>query len=214
MMEKEYIQKLLDSYMAAETNREEEKLLSNYFCSHPDIPLEWRNFSIMFRGLKQVEPKTITFHKRAILKWSATAAVVALIFGTGLFFLYREEIKEEPTKPVASIPNVSVPQVIELQDEPTIDIPIQTKQILLSNTCKHRNRKPSKETEYMTSTEECEANNRTEDNTSLENPAEVPIPEFCPPTRNLSEHRNKMRNRIQATFETPSIFIAQNSVEL
>lgn len=213
MTNKDYIQKLLDSYMAAETTREEEKLLSNYFCSHQDIPAEWRNFSIMFRGLKQVGPKTTVFHKRKILRWSAAAAFVALIFGTGLFFLHKEETKEEVTKAVASIPNVSVPQDVEPQDiepqniepqaEPIIEEPVQTKQVSSSHTRKHRIRKSSKPTVHTASAEKYEANNRAEDNSSIE-----------ASTRVLSEHRDKMRNNIQATFETPSIFIAQNSVEL
>ena len=198
MMEKEYIQKLLDSYMAAETTKEEEQLLSDYFSTHRDIPAEWRNFSVMFRSIRQYRQKSDASHKRTILKWSAAAAVVALIFGTGLFYLHREEIKVEPTKTVASIPNVSEPQ-----DEPIIDHPLQTKQVSSSHTRKHRISKSSKPAVHTASTEEFEANNRAEDNSPIE-----------ASTRILSEHRDKMRNRIQATFETPSIFIAQNSIEL
>ena len=37
-IEKGYIQKLLDSYLAAETTREEEDLLADYFCTHRDVP--------------------------------------------------------------------------------------------------------------------------------------------------------------------------------
>ena len=198
MMDKEYIQKLLDSYMAAETTREEEQLLSDYFSTHRDIPAEWRNFSVMFRSIRRYRQKSDASHKRTILKWSAAAAVVALIFGTGLFYLHREEIKVEPTKTVASLPNVSEPQ-----DEPIIDNPVQTKQVSSSNTRKHRISKSSKPAVHTASTEEFEANNRVEDNSPIE-----------ASTRILSEHRDKMRNNIQATFETPSIFIAQNSVEL
>jgi hypothetical protein len=202
MMEKEYIQKLLDSYMAAETTKEEEKLLSDYFSTHRDIPAEWRNYSVMFRSIRQYKQKPDAFHKRTILKWSAAAAVVMLIFGTGLFFLHREEIKVKPTKTVASIPNVSVPQVVELQDEPIIENSVQSEQESLSNTRKHRIRKLSKPTVPMAA-EKNEANNRAEENSSIE-----------ASTRVLSEHREKMRNNIQATFETPSIFIAENTIEL
>ena len=207
-MEKEYIQKLLDNYMAAETTKEEEQLLSDYFSTHRDIPVEWRNFSVMFRSIRQYRQKSDVFHKRTILKWSAAAAVIAFIYGTGVFFLHREETKEEVTKAVASIPNVSVPQDVEPQNiepqaEPIIEEPVQTKQVSSSHTRKHRIRKSSKPTVHTASAEKHEANNRAEDNSSIE-----------VSTRILSEHRNIMRNSIQATFETPSIFIAQNSVEL
>ena len=68
MMEKEYIQKLLDSYMAAETTREEEDLLADYFCTHRDIPAEWQNFSILFRGLRQDRPKSVSLFTKAMYR--------------------------------------------------------------------------------------------------------------------------------------------------
>lgn len=55
MMEKEYIEKLLESYMAAETTEEEEQLLSDYFRTNHDFPAEWRNYSVLFRGISQYE---------------------------------------------------------------------------------------------------------------------------------------------------------------
>ena len=97
-MEIEYIQKLLDSYMAAETTKEEEQLLSDYFGSHRDIPVEWRNFSVMFRSIKQYRQKPDAFHRRTILKWSAAAAVITIIFGIGTFFMQRKDIVIEPSK--------------------------------------------------------------------------------------------------------------------
>ena len=82
MMERKYIQKLLDSYMAAETTREEEQLLSDYFCTHRDIPAEWRDFSILFRGIRQYEQKPYVSYRRTIMKWSAAAAAIALLLLT------------------------------------------------------------------------------------------------------------------------------------
>ena len=90
MMGKEYIQKLLDRYMAAETTKEEEQLLSDYFSTHRDIPAEWRNFSVMFRSIRQYKQKPDTSHRRAMLKWSAAAAVITIIFGIGVFFMQKK----------------------------------------------------------------------------------------------------------------------------
>ena len=102
MMEKAYIQKLLDSYMAAETTKEEERLLSDYFCTHQDIPAEWRNFSIMFRGMRQYEQKPEASSMKTLLKWSAVAAVVLFVFGTGALLMQQEETSK-PSSPVAQI---------------------------------------------------------------------------------------------------------------
>lgn len=101
MMEKEYIQKLLASYMAAETTKEEEQLLSDYFSTHRDIPAEWWNISVLFRSIRQYKQKPDASHKRAILKWSAAAAVITIIFGTGVFFMQRKDRYVEPSKSVA-----------------------------------------------------------------------------------------------------------------
>ena len=100
-IEKEYIQKLLDSYLAAETTKEEEQFLSDFFSTHRDVPAEWRNFSILFRGIRQGKPKSVSLHKSYVFKWAAAAAVVAIIFGTGLFFLHRGDRDVEPSKSVA-----------------------------------------------------------------------------------------------------------------
>ena len=115
-MEKEYIQKLLDSYMAAETTREEEQLLSDYFSSHRDIPAEWRNFSVMFRSFRQYRQKPDASHKRTILKGSAAAAVTAFVFGTGLL-LMRQVETGRPSDAIAQTKDTPSPVVTELQHE-------------------------------------------------------------------------------------------------
>ena len=106
MMKREYIQKLLDRYMSAETTEEEEQLLHDYFSSHRDIPAEWRNFSILFRGIRKYEPLTAVPHKRTALKWCAAAAVIAFIFGIGL--LVHQEKTSKPSEGIAQTKEMPV----------------------------------------------------------------------------------------------------------
>ena len=96
---KEYIQKLLDSYMVAGTTKEEEKLLSEYFCTHQDIPAEWQNYSVMFRGLRQAKTRSVAFHKGTSLKWSAVAAAAASIL---LLLVLRFSQKPDAEQPVVA----------------------------------------------------------------------------------------------------------------
>jgi hypothetical protein len=112
MMEKEYIQKLLDSYMAAETTKEEEQLLSEYFSTHRDIPAEWREFSILFRGIRQYEQKPYVSYRRIIIKWSAAAAMIAFVFGIGLSLQHQEETCK-PSHVIAQTKDVPTPVAIE-----------------------------------------------------------------------------------------------------
>ncbi len=121
MMEKEYIQKLLDSYMSAETTKEEEQLLSEYFSTHRDIPAEWREFSILFRGIRQYEQKPYVSYRRTILKWSAAAAVIVFVFGTGLLLQHQEETSE-PSDVIAKTEEVPTPIAIEPQHETIAEV--------------------------------------------------------------------------------------------
>ena len=121
MKEREYIQKLLDSYMAAETTKEEEQLLSEYFSTHRDIPAEWREFSILFRGIRQYEQKPRASYRRVIMKWSAAAAVIAFVFGTGLLLMHQEET-DKPSDVIAQAKEVPTPVVIEPQHETIAEV--------------------------------------------------------------------------------------------
>ena len=142
MMEKEYIQKLLDSYMAAETTKEEEKLLSDYFSTHRDIPAEWRNYSVMFRSIRLYRQKPDASHKRAILKWSAAAAVITVIFGTGVFFMQRKDRDVEPSKSVAV---EVIRQTDKMRHEPQVEDCVQTAQTSRPNNMEQRIRKADKQ---------------------------------------------------------------------
>lgn len=138
MMEKEYIQKLLASYMAAETTKEEEQLLSDYFSTHRDIPAEWRNISVLFRSIRQYKQKPDASHKRAILKWSAAAAVITIIFGTGVFFMQRKDRYVEPSKSVAV---EVIRQTDKMRHEPQAEDCVQTAQTPRPNNIEQHIRK-------------------------------------------------------------------------
>ena len=141
MMEKEYIQKLLASYMAAETTKEEEQLLSDYFSTHRDIPAEWRNISVLFRSIRQYKQKPDASHKRAILKWSAAAAVITIIFGTGVFFMQRKDRYVEPSKSVAV---EVIRQTDKMRHEPQAEDCVQTAQTPCPNNIEQHIRKADK----------------------------------------------------------------------
>ena len=141
MMEKEYMQKLLDSYMAAETTKEEEQLLSDYFSTHRDIPAEWRNYSVMFRSIRQYRQKPDASHRRTILKWSAAAAVITIIFGTGVFFMQRKDRYVEPSKSVAV---EVIRQTDKMRHEPQAEDCVQTAQTPRPNNIEQHIRKADK----------------------------------------------------------------------
>lgn len=114
--EKQHIQQLIDRYMAAETTQAEESLLADYFCTHHDVPAEWRTFSILFRGLRQGKAQEAPRRKPTLLRWSA-AAVVVVAMGAGLLFLPSDHSGVAPTKPVAVAVHPAQPTVAP-QPEP------------------------------------------------------------------------------------------------
>ena len=211
MMEKEYIQKLLDRYMSAETTKEDERLLSDYFSSHRDIPAEWRDYSILFRGIKQYEPMKIASHRRGVLKWSAAAAIITILFGTGLFLMRQDKTSINPSDSVAYINEPYTQNVIEPKHETGVTESVQAELPVERSTQKHRVRKSKKEEIPSTLAEPLP--DISQPVCSLI-PADASIPEQSSPTRSLSSHREQMRNNIETTFEQNTIFIAQNTVEL
>ena len=211
MMEKEYIQKLLDRYMSAETTKEDERLLSDYFSSHRDIPAEWRDYSILFRGIKQYEPMATASHRRGVLKWSAAAAIITILFGTGLFLMRQDKTSINPSDSVAYINEPYTQNVIEPKHEKGVTESVQAELPVERSTQKHRVRKSKKEEIPSTLAEPLP--DISQPVCSLI-PADASIPEQSSPTRSLSSHREQMRNNIETTFEQNTIFIAQNTVEL
>lgn len=203
MMEKEYIQKLLDSYMAAETTKEEEQLLSEYFSTHRDIPAEWREFSILFRGIRQYEQKPYVSYRRIIIKWSAAAAMIAFVFGIG-WLLMRQDVTDKPSDAIAQIAESPKINVVEPKQEILEEAPVIDQSQARQNTRKRHVSRAQKAIAQVNQSE--------------------PLPDIQLPVQNsitsdvsihsLSSHREQMRNNIEAIFEQNTIFIARNSVEL
>ena len=66
MMTDKQINDLLDRFMAGETSEQEERLLTDYFCTRTDIPEAWAAYAVMFRGFRQSaddEHKTSSIYK-------------------------------------------------------------------------------------------------------------------------------------------------------
>ncbi len=122
MMEREYIQKLLDNYMAAETTREEEQFLSDYFRTHRNIPAEWRVFSILFRGISQYKQKPDASYMRPMQKWVAAAAIIAFVFGAGLLLTKQEETNK-PSEAIVQTKDVTASAVTEFKQETIAEEP-------------------------------------------------------------------------------------------
>lgn len=145
-MEKQYIQQLLDRYMAAETTQAEEALLADYFCTHHDVPAEWRTFSILFRGLRQGKAQEAPRRKPTLLRWSA-AAVVVVAMGAGLLFLPSDHSDVAPTQPVAVAVQPAQPTVApqpepQAQPEPhEVEPDVQMAQAARPNPSKRHARK-------------------------------------------------------------------------
>lgn len=145
--EKQHIQQLIDRYMAAETTQAEEALLADYFCTHHDVPAEWRTFSILFRGLRQGKAQEAPRRKPTLLRWSAAAAVVVVAMGAGLLFLPSDHSGVAPTKPVAVAVQPAQPTVApqperQAQPEPhEVEPDVQMAQAARPNPSKRHARK-------------------------------------------------------------------------
>ena len=99
MTEKDYIQALLNSYLAAETTEDEEQRLSDYFCSHRDIPNEWQCYSVLFRGMKcnhVTLADSLSREENGKRRWQLSpwligvAAMIVVLFGISFFILQKD----------------------------------------------------------------------------------------------------------------------------
>ena len=158
-MERKYIQKLLDSYMAAETTKEEEQLLSDYFSTHRDIPAEWRDFSILFRGIRQYEQKPYVSYRRTIMKWSAAAAAAIALLFLALHYNNKESTetslmaKQTVTSVDSVLPKQDVIIATEANEKTVVAQTVQSQPVIVKKA-KPKQRRRTMESEQILVTQE------------------------------------------------------------
>lgn len=79
---KQYIEQLLDKFMAGSSTLEEEDILSQYF-AQDCIPTEWEQYRLLFAELEAMKPTAKP--RRIWLRWSIAAAFIGVVFATMLF---------------------------------------------------------------------------------------------------------------------------------
>ena len=78
----QYIEQLLDKFMAGTSTLEEEDILSQYFAQNC-IPTEWEQYRLLFAELEAMKPTAKP--RRTWLRWSIAAAFIGVVFATMLF---------------------------------------------------------------------------------------------------------------------------------
>lgn len=122
MEEKKYIQSLLDKFLEGNTTETEERLLSDYFSSDNDIPAEWQEYVIFFRGFKNYKPVTQSkSHKRI---WLSAAASIAILIGIGITLYPKldSETIEPNQKPTIAKVERSIAHQPKSKDEAKTDV--------------------------------------------------------------------------------------------
>lgn len=79
---KQYIEQLLDKFMAGTSTLEEEDILSQYFAQNR-IPTEWEQYRLLFAELEAMKPTAKP--RRTWLRWGIAAAFIGVVFATMLF---------------------------------------------------------------------------------------------------------------------------------
>ena len=93
MMTDKQINDLLDRFMAGETSKQEERLLTDYFCTRTDIPEAWAAYAVMFRGFRQPAAHEVPIRHYHHRWWLSAAAAILVLLG---FWWYMPERESQP----------------------------------------------------------------------------------------------------------------------
>ena len=125
MMTDKQINDLLDRFMAGETSEQEERLLTDYFCTRTDIPEAWAAYAVMFRGFWQSVAREVPLGRSRHRWWMAAAAVVLVLLGLWWYMPERESQPETVAKTETPAPKPTVKPATEeaIQQEAIAEAP-------------------------------------------------------------------------------------------
>lgn len=113
MMTDKQINDLLDHFMAGETSEQEERLLTDYFCTRTDIPEAWAAYAVMFRGFRQPTAHEVPIRNYQHRWWLSAAAAILVLLGIWWYLPERESQPETVAKTETPIPKPTVQPVVE-----------------------------------------------------------------------------------------------------
>lgn len=113
MMTDKQINDLLDRFMAGETSEQEERLLTDYFCTRTDIPEAWAAYAVMFRGFRQSAAHEVPIRHYQHRWWMAAAAAILVLLGFWWYLPERESQPETVAKTETPIPKPTVQPAVE-----------------------------------------------------------------------------------------------------
>ena len=113
MMTDKQINDLLDRFMAGETSEQEERLLTDYFCTRTDIPDEWAAYAVMFRGFRQPAAHEVPIRNYQHRWWLSAAAAILVLLGFWWYMPERESQPETVAKTETPVPKPTVQPAAE-----------------------------------------------------------------------------------------------------
>lgn len=113
MMTDKQINDLLDRFMAGETSEQEERLLTDYFCTRTDIPEAWAAYAVMFRGFRQPTAREVPIRHYHHRWWLSAAAAILVLLGFWWYLPERESQPETVARTETPAPKPTVQPVVE-----------------------------------------------------------------------------------------------------
>lgn len=107
------INDLLDRFMAGETSEQEERLLTDYFCTRTDIPEAWAAYAVMFRGFRQPAAHEVPIRNYQHRWWLSAAAAILVLLGFWWYLPERESQPETVAKTETPTPKPTVQPAVE-----------------------------------------------------------------------------------------------------